>query len=103
MMYSVLSITTKATPLSAVTMMWSLSFLRLSSATLLCFSDVCMYWFIGKSVRNSINIMVDTTSQSGIFSRKYLSIKFSGLPIRSSNKAEEGTSYVLKTFPRNNF
>ena len=32
MMYSVLSITTRATPLSAVTMMWSLSFLRFSSA-----------------------------------------------------------------------
>ena len=32
MMCSVLSITTKATPLSAVTMMWSLYFLRLSSA-----------------------------------------------------------------------
>ena len=32
MMYSVLSITTKTTPLSAVTMMCSLSFLRFSSA-----------------------------------------------------------------------
>ena len=32
MMYSVLSITTKATPLSAVTMMRSLSFLSFSSA-----------------------------------------------------------------------
>ena len=32
MMYSVLSITTRATPLSAVTMVWSLSFLRFSRA-----------------------------------------------------------------------
>ena len=32
MMYSVLSITTKANPLSTVTMMQSLSFLRFSSA-----------------------------------------------------------------------
>ena len=32
MMYSVSSITTRATPLSVVTMMWSLSFLRFSSA-----------------------------------------------------------------------
>ena len=31
-MYSVLSITTRVTPLSAVTMMWSLSFLRFVSA-----------------------------------------------------------------------
>ena len=31
MMYSVLSITTRATPLSAVTIMWSMSFLRFSS------------------------------------------------------------------------
>ena len=32
------------------------------------------------------------TSQSVTFSRKYLNIKFSGLLISSSNKAEEGTS-----------
>ena len=31
-MYSALSITTRATPLSAVTMVWSSSFLRFSSA-----------------------------------------------------------------------
>ena len=40
MMYSVLSITTRATPLSAVTMMLSLSFLRFSSAK--C-SDLVMF------------------------------------------------------------
>ena len=44
MMYSVLSITTRATPLSAVTMMWSLSFLRFSSAK--C-SDLVMFVCIG--------------------------------------------------------
>ena len=26
------------------------------------FSDVCMYWFIGKGVKNSINIMVEATA-----------------------------------------
>ena len=40
MMYSVLSITTRTTPLSAVTMMQSLSFLRFSSAK--C-SDLMMF------------------------------------------------------------
>ena len=39
-MYSVLSIPTRTTPLSAVTMMWSLSFLRFSSAK--C-SDLVMF------------------------------------------------------------
>ena len=48
MMYSVLSITTRATPLSAVTMMWSLSFLRFSSAR--C-SDLVMFVCIGFLVR----------------------------------------------------
>ena len=47
-MYSVLSITTKATPLSAVTMMQSLSFLRLSSAT--C-SALVMFVCIGLLVK----------------------------------------------------
>ena len=70
MMYSVLSITTRVTPLSAVTMMWSLSFLTFSSAR--C-SALVMFVCIG-------------------FSRKYLSFKFSGLLISSSNKAEEGTT-----------
>ena len=32
------------------------------------------------------------TSESVIFSRKYLSFKFSGVFISPSNKAEEGTS-----------
>ena len=61
MMYSVLSITTRATPLSAVTMMWSLSFLRFSSAK---YSDlvIVMYWFIGEGVKNSIDIMVEATA-----------------------------------------
>ena len=40
MMPSVLSITTRATPLSAVTMMQSLSFLRFSSAK---YSDLVMF------------------------------------------------------------
>ena len=44
MMYSVLSITTRATPLSAVTMMQSLFFLRCSSAK--C-SDLVMFVCIG--------------------------------------------------------
>ena len=48
MMYSVLSITTRATPLSAVTMMWSLSFLRFSSAK--C-SDLVMFVCIGLFVK----------------------------------------------------
>ena len=48
MMYSVLSITTRATPLSAVTMMRSLSFLRFSSAK--C-SDLVMFVCIGLLVK----------------------------------------------------
>ena len=27
-----------------------------------CFGDVCMYWLIGKGVKNSINIMVEATA-----------------------------------------
>ena len=48
MMYSVLSITTMITPLSAVTMMWSLSFLRFSTAK--C-SDLVMFVCIGLLVK----------------------------------------------------
>ena len=48
MMYSVLSITTRATPLSAITMMWSLSFLRFSSAK--CY-DLVMFVCIGLLVK----------------------------------------------------
>ena len=48
MMYSDLSITTKATPLSAVTMMYSLSFLRFSSAK--C-SALVMFVCIGLLVK----------------------------------------------------
>ena len=48
MMYSVLSITTRATPLSAVTMMQSLSFLRFSSAK--C-SDLVVFVCIGLLVK----------------------------------------------------
>ena len=48
MMYSVLSITTRATPLSAVTRMHSLSFLRFSSAK--C-SDLVMFVCIGLLVK----------------------------------------------------
>ena len=44
MMYSAVSITIRATPLSAVTMMWNLSFLRLSNAK--C-SDLVMFVCIG--------------------------------------------------------
>ena len=47
-MYSVLSITTRARPLSAVTMMWSLSFLRFSSDK--C-SDLAMFVCIGLLVK----------------------------------------------------
>ena len=47
-MYSVLSITTRATPLSAVTMMCSLSLLRFSSAK--C-SDLVMFVCIGLLVK----------------------------------------------------
>ena len=48
MMYSVLSITTWATPLSTVTMMWSLSFLRFSSDK--C-SNLVMFVCIGLLVK----------------------------------------------------
>ena len=48
MMYSVLSITTRATPLSAITMMSFLSFLRFSSTK--C-SDLVMFVCIGLLVR----------------------------------------------------
>ena len=48
MMYYVLSITTRATPLSAVTIMWSLSFLRFSSAK--C-SDLVMFLCVGLLVK----------------------------------------------------
>ena len=27
-----------------------------------CFNEVCMYWFIGKGVKNPINIMVEATA-----------------------------------------
>ena len=47
-MYCVLSITIRATPLSAVTMMWSLSFLRFSSAN--CFA-LLMFVCIGLLVK----------------------------------------------------
>ena len=50
MTYSVLSITTRATSLSAVTMMQFLSFLRFSSAKCSDLVMLCMYWFIGKGV-----------------------------------------------------
>ena len=56
MMYSVLSITIRATPLSAVTRMWSLSLLRFSSAE--C-SDLVMFVCIGVGVKNSIESMVE--------------------------------------------
>ena len=48
MMYSVLSITTRATPLSAATMMQSLSFQRFSSTN---GSDVVMFVCIGLLVK----------------------------------------------------
>ena len=48
MKYSVLYITTRATPLSAVTMIWSLSVLRFSSAK--C-SDLVIYVCIGLLVK----------------------------------------------------
>ena len=48
MMYSVLYITTRATPLSAVTVMQSLSFLRFSSGK--C-SDLVMFVCIGLLVK----------------------------------------------------
>ena len=48
MMYSVLSIVTRATPLSVVTMMQSLSLLRFSSAK--C-SDLVMFVCIGLLVK----------------------------------------------------
>ena len=47
-MYSVLSITIKATPLSIVTMMQSLSFLRFSSVK---YSDLVMFVCIGFLVK----------------------------------------------------
>ena len=48
MMFSLLSITARATPLLAVTMMWSLSFLRFSSAE--C-SDLVLFVCIGLLVK----------------------------------------------------
>ena len=33
---------------------------------MLCFSDVCMYWFIGVGVKNSIDIMVEATAVNTI-------------------------------------
>ena len=48
MMYSILSITTRATPLSAVRMMQSLSFLRFSSAK---YSHLVMFLCIGLLVK----------------------------------------------------
>ena len=48
MMYFLLSITTRATPLSAVTMMWSLSFQRFSSGK--C-SDLVMFVCVGLLVK----------------------------------------------------
>ena len=58
-MYSVLSITTRATPLSAVTMIQYLSFLRFSSAK--CYALV-MFVCIGVGVKNFIDIMVEATT-----------------------------------------
>ena len=63
MMYSVLSITTRATPLSAVTMMWSLSFLRFSSVR---WSALVMHWFIVVGVKNSIDIVIEPTAPNSI-------------------------------------
>ena len=63
MMYSVLSITSRATPLSAVTMMWSLSFLTFSSPK--C-SALVMFVCIGEGVKNSIDIMVEATAVNTI-------------------------------------
>ena len=54
MMYSVLSITTKATPLSTVTMMQSLSFLSFSSAE--C-STLVMFVCIGLLVKVLRNLL----------------------------------------------
>ena len=31
-----------------------------------CFGDVCMYWFIGVSVKNSVDIMVEATAVNTI-------------------------------------
>ena len=59
MIYSVLSITTRATSLSAVTMMQSLSFLRFSSAK--CFALV-MFVCICVGPNNSIDIMGEITA-----------------------------------------
>ena len=42
--------------------MWSLSFLRFSSARYSALVMFCMYWFIGLGVQNSIDIMVETTA-----------------------------------------
>ena len=47
MMYSVLSITTRATLLSAVTVMWSFSFLKFSSGR---YSALVMFLCIGSLV-----------------------------------------------------
>ena len=66
MMYSVLSITIRAMPLSALTMMRSLSFLRFPSAKCSDFGDVCMQWFVGEGVKNSIDIMVEDTALNTI-------------------------------------
>ena len=65
-MYSVLSITTRATTLSAITIMSSLSFLRFSSAKCSDFYDVCMYRFIGEDVKNSIDIMLEANAVNTI-------------------------------------
>ena len=65
-MYSVLQNYNQATPLSAVTMISSLSFLRFSSAKCSAFDDVPMYWFIGVDVQNSIDIMVEAAAVNTI-------------------------------------
>ena len=49
--------------------------------------QVCIYIMSYVYIGNSFH-----TSHSVMFSKKYLSFKFSGLLINSSNKAEEGTS-----------
>ena len=63
MIYSVLSITTRATPLSAATMMLFLYFLRFSSAK--C-SALVMFVCIGVGVKNSIDIVVKANAVNTI-------------------------------------
>ena len=62
MIYSVLSITTRATPLSVVTMIQSLSFLIFSSAKCSALVMFVCIGFIGVDVKNSVAIMVEATA-----------------------------------------